>query len=170
MTNGRLPAWIVGAALLIACPFARSVVAQADPPPSGWLEGIVTFDRAGGAPAKYWRVTAIDQAGNGLYTGVDAALRGLYSLRSLKPGTYEVTVTTNGDTEYRPQRIFGVVLRPGVRTTLNIVLEKGGTLQEVGRPVVTTEPVLVLSQELVRLQRDLARVQAEVDSLKRRKA
>ena len=74
------------------------------------------------------------------------------------------------DPEHRPQRIFGVVVRPGVRTLLNVVLEKGSTLQEIGRPVVATEPVVVFSQELTKLQRQFARLQAEVDSLKRRKA
>jgi hypothetical protein len=161
---------MLGVALILAGQFPQALSAQADT--SGWLEGMVTLGQKGGA-ADWWRVTVIDPNGDGVYVEPNAAMNNLYVLRHLKPGTYEVTVTCTSDAPhcggaYRPQRIFGVAVKPEVRTTLNLVLEPGTNLQEVGHPVVGTEPALVLSQELARLQRQVASLEPAVDSLRRR--
>jgi carboxypeptidase family protein len=167
MDNLGLRAAWMGIVLAATWLVPQSAAAQADT--SGWLEGTVTYGQ--GFVAEHWTVTAIDQSGNGVYVDVDPAMRGLYTFRSLKPGTYEVRITVNEGvwkTGYRPQRIFSVVVKPGVRTTLNAVLEKGATVQEIGRPVVATEPVVVVGEELLKMQRRLASLEATVDSLKKR--
>ena len=163
---------LVGLALTVAGQFPQAAFAQTvQVDTSGWLEGTVTLGQAGGEP-RWWYVTMIDQNGNGVYVNPDAGMNNLYVFRHVRPGTYDITVTCTTGKDfcgvYRPQRIFRVVINPNVRTILNVALEQGTALQEVGHPLVATEPVLILSDELTKLQRQLASLQQAVDSLKRR--
>lgn len=141
--------------------------AQADATPqtaqTGWLEGTVLSQdgqilkntrnyKTGGVTV---RVTT-DQ-GTTFEVSTDPKLGGLYSLRNLKPGLYEVTVLDAyiGPATFRPQRMHGVLVKPGVRTVLNVQMEPGETLQQIGKPVVATEPALIVSNELARLKREI---------------
>jgi hypothetical protein len=121
----------------------------------GWLEG--TTLTADGEPITC-KVRVIR---NGKQVASDlsnTSMGGLFEIRDLKPGVYEIRANypMSG---YRPQRIFGVTVKPGVRSTLNIVLNEGSKIEEIGEPVVATEPVIVISQELTRIQK-------EIDTLK----
>jgi hypothetical protein len=66
----------------------------------------------------------------------DNNLGGLYTFDNLKPGVYNIIVEAGqlGTIHYRPQRILGVVVKPGQETTLDITLHEGTTLEEVGSP------------------------------------
>ena len=140
-------------------------------PATGWLEGTITatdgkvlrnhnnFSNNFGA---YIRGTR--QGGGTFEAYSDPRMGGLYSVRNLKPGIYEVFVPIAYDerlTKFRPQHLFGVVVRPGARTVLNITTEPGETLEEVGKPAVGSQPVVILTNELARLQK-------QIDTLKAR--
>lgn len=137
--------------------------------PTGWLEGTVvstdgkvinnpTFNGPGGA-----FIRGLRQGGGTFEVTSDYKMGGLFSVRDLKPGIYEVSISNgvvNG-VKHRPQRIFGVVVKPGARTVLEVKLERGETLEEIGEPAVSTQPAIIISEELARLQR-------QIDELKKR--
>ena len=70
---------------------------------------------------------------------------GLFSMKNLPPGVYEVLV-------------HGVVVKAGVRTMLNVVVNEGAQLQEIGRPVAT-EQALIVARELERPRKQVDSVQ-----------
>lgn len=74
----------------------------------------------------------------GRRTASDLNAGGLYTLDKLKPGVYNLTVEAGelNAKPYRPQRIMGVVIKPGQQTTLDITLHPGERLEEVGEPTV----------------------------------
>jgi hypothetical protein len=67
---------------------------------------------------------------------------GLYTFNNLRPGVYNLVVEAGvlpdnergGYTYYRPQRIVGVVVKPGQETVLDIVMHPGDKLQQSGDP------------------------------------
>ena len=69
----------------------------------------------------------------------NAGAGGLYTLDKLQPGVYNLMVEAGeiNPTSYRPQRVMGVVVRPGQETTLDITLHEGQTLEEVGEPTIS---------------------------------
>jgi hypothetical protein len=103
----------------------------------GWIEGTVL--NPDGKPVWAW-----DRMGNtrkirlvgptALVTTPNVEMGGLYSFRDLRPGVYEVYIESSKDSErqYRPQRINGVVVKPGVRTMLNITVHPGDKIEEIG--------------------------------------
>lgn len=72
----------------------------------------------------------------------DLNMGGLYSFKNLRPGVYNVLVEAGKivvpgqprDEAYRPQRIVGVVIKPGQETVLDITLHPGKALEQVGAP------------------------------------
>jgi hypothetical protein len=56
--------------------------------------------------------------------------------------------------EYRPQRIFGVVVEPQKRTRLNITVHEGKELEEIGQLDVATEKASNPTAELARLRHE----------------
>jgi hypothetical protein len=120
-----------------------------DEPQKGSLEGKVRTDS--GEPVH----AAIRWSRNGDDFGLifsDSGLNEVYTINNLPPGIYEVRAEREG---YRPQRIFGVVIKPGVRSILNVTLHKGQDVEEIGQPILSTQPVLVISNELERLQKEI---------------
>jgi hypothetical protein len=85
--------------------------------------------------------------------GPDGAMDGLFGVRNLKPGIYEIHV--HGINGHRPLRIMGVMVKPGTNT-LNINLTEGTDLEEQGAPVVARKPVLVIAEELERLHKQIS--------------
>ncbi len=69
-------------------------------------------------------------------------LGGLYTFNNLRPGVYNLVVEAGvlpdnergGYTYYRPQRIVGIVVKPGQETVLDIVMNPGDKLQQSGDP------------------------------------
>jgi len=149
--------------------FRGGVPATAQTDQSGWLEGTVVskdgevitnsvYSGLGGAT-----IRGVRQGGGNFEVTSNYKMGGLFSVRDLKPGIYEISVT-NGvvrGVKHCPQRVFGVLVKPGVRTVLNVKLERGDTLEEIGEPVVATQPAITVSEELARLQR-------QIDELKKR--
>ncbi|MGI9035549.1 MAG: carboxypeptidase-like regulatory domain-containing protein [Pyrinomonadaceae bacterium] len=67
----------------------------------------------------------------------DSQLSGLYTFKNLRPGVYNLLVEAGqlpGGRKYRPQRIVGVVVKPGQETVLDITMHPGETLEFVGEP------------------------------------
>jgi hypothetical protein len=99
--------------------------------------------------------------GPGTKTNSDPDKGGFYTLRNLKPGIYEVFVdkTSHGFGNdlvgFRPQHIFGLVVKPDMRTVLNITVHEGEALEEIGNPVVNSEKAIILADELARLGKEI---------------
>ncbi len=165
--------YIAAAALLALVVFGvvlrpHQASAQGGQSQTSWLEGtILSQDRQvlrntnnykTGGPT----VRVVTPDGATLETSSDPKMGGLYSLRNLQPGVYEVSVLDAyvGPAKFRPQRFHGVLVKPGVRTVLNITMQPGETLQEIGKPVVVAEPAIVISEELARLRREIAALRA----------
>jgi hypothetical protein len=73
-------------------------------------------------------------------------LSGLYAFRDLRPGVYDLVVEAGqlpespgtGYTHYRPQRIVGIVVKPGQQTVFDIVMHPSGRVEGVGDPTNNT--------------------------------
>ena len=142
---------------------------------AGWLEGTVTTDQ--GHPVEERNMGGGKQIklirhGGGEYTVTsDPAMGGFYSNHELKPGLYDVNVTTGfwgntGSLPYRPQRILGVLIKPGQRTLLNIVMPQGDTLQETGEPAVVSAQATNVAAEMKQMQAQIDDLQRQVTALK----
>ena len=140
----------------------------------GWLEGTITTDH--GHPVEEGNLGGGKQVklvrhGGGVYTiASDQSMGGFYSNHELKPGIYDVSVTTGywgntGSQPYRPQRILGILIKPGQRTLLNIVMPKGDTLQETGQPAVISAPDANVTDQLARMQKQIDDLKAQVAAL-----
>ena len=90
---------------------------------------------------------------------------GFFAIRNLKPGTYEMFVQTahhpDKSDPLRPVRVFGITVEEGKRTLLNIKMQPGQELEEIGKPVLTMQKFVNVSEELERLQ-------AQIDELKKK--
>ncbi len=72
----------------------------------------------------------------------DRHMGGLYTFKNLRPGVYNLVVEegvlpdnkNGGYTYYRPQRIVGIVVKPGQETVFDITLNPGDKLQQTGDP------------------------------------
>jgi hypothetical protein len=140
---------------------------------NGWLEGTVVDTK--GKPVWViayaipgFNVKAIPSSGNPTESEPKPDMGGLFGMKNLRPGVYEVWVpaTKNADGTFRAQRIHGVVVKPGVRTMLKIVVTPGDQLQEIARPV-STEEALIVAQEILRLARKEEQLQQQVDALQK---
>lgn len=154
-----------------------TVYAQAPAPPSvdfnpqyGWLEGTITTDQGHSIVENNSSNKQIKlvRHGGGAYTIIsDPNMGGFYSNNHLKPGVYDVSVPTGywgntGSRPYRPQRILGILIRPGQRTLLNIIMPEGETLQETGKPAVVSAPATNVADEIARMQKQIDDLKAQV--------
>jgi hypothetical protein len=146
----------VTAALLftVLIPQGSGIADAQDKQQLGWLDGFV--DRNGEPDCG--TVTVLSKGKQVYRADIDESLNGLYSIRDMRPGIYEIQVRAC-QRGWRPQRIFGVVVKPGVRSILNVTLHEGKELEEIGQPEVPTQPVINISEELTHLQ-------GEIDKLK----
>ena len=120
----------------------------------GWIEGTVTNPE--GQPI--WSSTTLLVSGVVLTlkksTGEQAAVQtdhlagGFYSAARLKPGMYDVIVEkgTRYKTVYRPQIIGQMMIKPGVRTVLNITMNPGDTLERVSAPQIVTQKITLAAK------------------------
>ncbi len=97
----------------------------------------------------------------------DTTLGGLYSTKNIRPGIYDITLTRGfiRDTSYCPERIFGVVIKPGERTVLKIVMDQGDTYEEVGKPAMVSAPATNVTDELAKMQKQIDDLKAQVAAL-----
>jgi len=153
---------------------APTTTATEPSPQYGWLEGTVTTDQ--GHPVVEPDFTAGKQVklvrhGGGAYTiQSDPLMGGFYSNHELKPGIYDVSVTAGrygntGSAFYRPQRILGLLIKPGQRTILNIVMPPGDTLQETGTTAGVSVQVTTEAAEIARMQQQIDDLKQQVTLL-----
>ncbi|MBZ5618857.1 MAG: hypothetical protein LAQ69_09070 [Acidobacteriia bacterium] len=139
----------------------------------GWIEGTVlnksgkiVWDTARAASI----VTVRALGPSKVETHPDYAMGNFYTMRDLKPGVYEVFVSSTKDDEsqYRPQHIMGLVVKPGVRTLLNVVVHEGRSdaLDEVGK-AVPTETATTLAEMVEHLTREVELLKKQVGELRK---
>ncbi len=150
------------------------------PPPAdnnpqyGWVEGTITTDQ--GHPVEERslgggkQIKLVRHGGRAYTTVSDLSMGGLYSIHGLKPGIYDVSVTTGfwdntGSRPYRPQRILGLLIKPGQRTLLNIVMPEGDTLQETGEATIVSAQVTNVAAEIAQQQKQIDDLKAQVAAL-----
>ncbi len=141
-------------------------------PQSGWLEGTITNSDGQAVSGRQYspenkHITGVRQGGGQFDVQSDLSLGGLYSARNLKPGVYDSTLTTGyvGNVAYCPERIFGVVVKPGERTILKIVMDQGSTYEEVGKPAVVSAPATNVTEEMARMQKEIDDLKQQVAAL-----
>lgn len=150
---------------------APAAIATEPLPQNGWLEGTVITDQ--GHPVEERNMGGGKQIklvrhGGGTYTvQSDLSMGGFYSNHELKPGIYDINVTTGfwantGSTPYRPQRILGLLIKPGQRTLLNIVMPQGETLQETGTPAVASAPATNVAAVMAQMQKQIDDLKQQV--------
>ena len=136
---------------------------------TGWLEGTVKDES--GNPLDKWVVQVYNSDGSKVYNKDRQELwaystgsqGGFYSIRNLKPNVYEVRIfasqgyPSERENELLPQRLFGVAINTGVRSILNIKLKEGKSRDfvEVGKPNVQTQKVMLLTEEIDRLKKQV---------------
>lgn len=119
----------------------------------GWIEGTVTNPE--GQPV--WTtqtllvsgviVTLKKSTGQQAVVQTDHLAGGFFSAGRLYPGTYDVIVekSTRYRSAYRPQIIRQVVIKPGVRTILNITVNPGDDLERVSGLQTATQKVTLVT-------------------------
>jgi hypothetical protein len=146
-------------------------VATASPaaiaPGTGWIEGTIT-DTTGTPPVtggSFGVPIVLKAEGNDVSSASNPNGGGFFSFRNLKPGLYEVFVEAahppNTSDPLRPVHVSGIAVEAGKRTVLNVKMQPGKELEEIGKPAVTTQTFVVLSEELERLQK-------QIDELKKK--
>lgn len=143
-------------------------------PALGWLEGtILTNDGHVLSNLAYSpgskHLHGVRHGGSEFDVQTDNQMGGLYGARNLRPGIYDITVEEGyvGQTVYAPQRIFGIVVKPGVRTVLNIVMNQGEQVKEIGSPVVATTAAVPISVELAQLHQQISGLKQQIEALKK---
>ena len=170
----------IATALTLACCTAYAqtpVPATSDASSSyGWLEGTIT--NSDGQPisqrnlAGGQEIKGIRQGGGQFDVQSDLNLGGLFSVKNLRPGIYDITLEKGWvggqlgpQTPYCPERIFGVLIKPGERTVLKIVMDQGDTYEEVGKPAVVSAPATNVTDELARMQKQIDDLKQQVATL-----
>ena len=177
MSLSRSLSLVAGFLLLPAMTQAQTPAPAATEPSSqyGSLEGTITTDHGNPVLERDFaggKLIRLARHGGGVYVmKSDPTLGGFYSNHELKPGLYDVSVTTGywgntGSQPYRPQRILGVLIKPGQRTLLNIVMPAGETLQETGNPVVVSASATNVTDELAKMQKQIDDLKQQVATLR----
>ena len=133
----------------------------------GWIEGVLITD-SGKPAASFCAGTCnggdlmlLSPSGKKINTENDIELGGFYTFRNLRPGVYELFVKDSvqyvqGELiSYRPQHIFGIVVEPNKRLRLNLTVREGKALEEIGEPALITQDVVLVADELRRLQKEI---------------
>lgn len=119
----------------------------------GWIEGTITNPdgqpvwSTGGLLVSGVVLTLKKSTGEQGTVQTDHFAGGFYSTPVFLPGMYDVIVEKGRryDAMYRPIIISRVVIKPGVRTILNIVMKPGDALERVTSPQPVTEPVKIVA-------------------------
>lgn len=169
MRRTRQTIWLAAAAALaafsIAAPSGQTKSAAGQAPAMGTIEGTVT-DGAGRAFDT--NVSARSSTGATCQGNATSAMAGHYEMATCAPGVYALSIVRPfNDPKMRAQRVLGVVVEPGKRTTLDIKLSPGAELEEVGKPMQATQPIIDVAGELARLQAQITELKKQVDALRK---
>jgi hypothetical protein len=136
-------------------------------PGTGWIEGTIT-DTNGTPPVIGGSLgvpIALKAEGNDVKSASNPSGGGFFAFRNLKPGLYEVFIDAahppDSGQPLRPVHVSGIAVEAGRRTVLNVKMQPGQELEEIGKPTMTTQKFVVVSEELERLQ-------AQIDELKKK--
>jgi len=174
----RILVWALLVAVSLPCPLRADPPAEAKKQQTGKLEGIVRMDKPGTIPGVY--IFLKDKDGKELFLKrqdgevktprVQWELGGFYEWPDVPEGVYEVRVALDQALmKFRPQRIHGVVIKAGVRNKLDILLHAGtDELEEIGKPAVVSEKVMVLTEEIQRLRLEIEALKKEVEQLRKK--
>lgn len=175
MLSFRLPSTLAALIILSGAAQAQTPASPAATDPSsqyGWLEGTIT--NSDGRPISgqmytnaSMHIKGVRQGGGQFDADSDQSLGGLYSAKNIRPGIYDLTLTTGfvGNTSYCPERIFGVIVKPGERAVLRIVMDQGDTYEEIGKPAVVSAPATNVTDELARMQKQIDDLKQQVAAL-----
>jgi hypothetical protein len=169
---------LVALALLPCAAHAQSPTPTPTDPASqyGWLEGTITNSQGQAISKKFLvsgqEIKGTRQGGGEFDTQTNLDMGGLYSAKNIRPGVYDITLEkgwtgyqTGPQTPYCPERIFGVVVKPGERSILKIVMDQGDTYEEVGKPAVVSAPATNVTEELARMQKQIDDLKQQVATL-----
>ncbi len=138
----------------------------------GWLEGTITNSEGQAVSGQKFtnapkHIKGVRQGGGEFDVQTDYQLGGLYSAKNIRPGVYDITLERGyvNDVAYCPERIFGVVVKPGERTILKIVMDQGETYEEVGKPAVVSAPATNVTEELARMQKEIDDLKQQIAAL-----
>lgn len=176
MSSPRLPLTLAAFMSLAGAIHAQTPTSAATDPSSqyGWLEGTVTTDQGHPVEERNMgggkQIKLVRHGGGAYAVQSDPSMGGFFSNHQLKPGIYDVSVTTGfwgntGSAPYRPQRILGLLIKPGQRTLLNIVMPQGETLQETGEAVVASALATNVADELTKMQKQIDDLKQQVAAL-----
>ena len=141
----------------------------------GWLEGTITNNQ--GQPVEGRQtvtrgkhISGIRQGGGEFEATSDLQMGGFYSAKNIKPGVYDITLEKGyvDQTPYCPERILGVVVKPGQRTVLNVVMDQGETYEEVGKPTFVTNLATNVTQQLEQMQKQIDDLKQQVAALQQK--
>ena len=174
----RLPLLLAALTLVTSAAYAQVPAASTAIPSSqyGLLEGTITNsdgqmisqrNLAGGQVIK-----GIRQGGGQFEAQSDLNMGGLYSAKNLRPGVYDIVIEKGwvggqlgSQTPYCPERIFGVIIKPGERAVLKIVMDQGDTYEEVGKPAMVSAPATNVTGELAKMHKQIDDLKAQVAAL-----
>lgn len=160
--------------MLLPCAIhAQSPSTAVDPAAQyGWIEGTITNSDGQAIHSDTYsndgkHIKGVRQGGGEFDVQSDTQLGGLYSVKNLRPGIYDLTISKSyvGNVAYCPERIFGLVVKPGERTVLRIVMDQGETYEEIGKPSVVSAPATNVADELAKMQKQIDDLKQQVTSL-----
>ena len=120
----------------------------------GWIEGTVTnpegqpVTSAAALLVSGVVLTIKKSTGGQAILQTDHLAGGFYSAARLVPGMYDVILEKGLilNTVYRPQIIGQVMIKPGVRTILNLTMNPGDILDRVKAPQMVTQQIILAGQ------------------------
>ena len=96
---------------------------------------------------------------------------GRYHIEGLKKGLYQMVVTPYNDEvgkRDRVKRYLGLLIKPGKPLQLNVKLSKGQGVEQVGEDAVEYPNVIIVSEELAKLHKEIDDLKARVEELKKK--
>ncbi len=174
MLSPRLSLTLAAIMLVAGAVHAQAPTTAPTEPSSqyGWLEGTITNSDGQAIHSDTYsndgkHIKGIRQGGGEFDVQSDTQLGGLYSAKNLRPGVYDIVISKSyiGNVAYCPERIFGVVVKPGERTVLKIVMDQGDTYEEIGRPAVVSAPATNVTEELAKMQKQIDDLKQQVAAL-----
>ena len=105
--------------------------------------------------------------------GYEMQTGGRYHIEGLKKGLYQMIVTAaDADVRKRDRvkRYLGLLIKPGKALQLNVKLSKGQGVEQVGEDAVEYPNVIIVSEMLAKMQKEIDALKQENEELKKQVA